>query len=106
MAANLTSSNLIASGESIQRKVPRAQKYSGRSGGLSFLLHSDLNQYVCSSTSSKGFVLEANSPIDYTKLRETGIAIAIGEETFIGIQPQITMTEDSLGSFSTVVLLE
>lgn len=41
-------------------------------------------------------------PIDYPKLKETGFAIATGQETFVGVHPEITMTEDSVSSFVLV----
>lgn len=99
--ADIDIDNLIATGEDKdKREYPRRQKYPGRGGGLSILLEPDLDEYFCTNTDSEGYIVSINVPLDFPRMRDNGIAIGTNKEVFINVNPEITMSDDSIKKFS------
>lgn len=101
LAAELTYDNLIfTKGE--YRPYPHRQLYPGRQAGLSIVLDPDLDEYKCTNTDSEGFMLGLNVPLDMPKMKDNAIPIRTGSEVYVGMRPEITLSDEAVKTFPLV----
>lgn len=97
----MTYDNLMFT-EGDDRPFPYRQLYPGRQAGLSVVLDPDLDEYKCTNTDSEGFMLGLNVPIDMPKMKDNGIAIRTRSEVYVGMRPEITLSDEALKTFPLV----
>lgn len=103
--ASLDYENLMFTKETRSREVPYRQRYPGRQAGLSFALDPGLSEYHCTNTDSEGFLMNINVPLDKPKMVDKAIAISTHSEVFVGIRPEVAMSDEAIKSFSLVKLV-
>ena len=105
--------------ENFANEYPRRQWRAGKTYGLSVLLNPNLEEYFCSASDSKGFRVSvdlhtkfmncqvssqnficpqmvANLPIEFPQVMDFGIALPPQSEVFVGLRPDIVMSEQAI----------
>ncbi len=77
-------------------RFPRRTAAPGLHQGLSLVLNVEKDEYYCSGSESVGFKAMLHAPYEIATLVEYGFAISAGVESFLPIQPDVLITDESV----------